>query len=255
VLDIYMYSHCSCTIAIAKQWQEVLSANNLKESELAGRYSMVLHLVTAADGAPDHYSNANNTARTESAEEAVALDRRIQSAWGQHPSVARVVVDNSTDFAGKIARSVDAVLACVEKAEAKPAASGSNLVGSQATETPKDLGSAEVMQQPDTPPPPVQAMPPTAVDGNGKGKGKGGPLLRLPGKGKGNGGGKGSKGSWPELVGQTGDAAVSAISAAAPGLKVMKVPEGAMVTMDHRLDRVRVYVGTDGKVVRPPKLG
>jgi len=96
---------------------------------------------------------------------------------------------------------------------------------------------------------------------NGKGMGKGkGDLLNLisrKGKGKGGGskGGKGRKGSWPEFLGQPGDAAVKAIAAAAPGLKVMKVPEGSMVTMDHRLDRVRVYVGSDGKVTRPPHLG
>lgn len=244
---------------------DVLSANNLKEAQLASRYSMVLHLVTAADGAPVYYSNANNAARTESAEEAIALDHRIQAAWGQHPCVTRVVVDNSTDFAGKITRSVDAVLACVEEAGAgrtSLSSDATNLdnLGTANTEMPTDLGSAGVLQQPEALPPPVRAEPPIAADGKGKGKGKGngkGDLfLRLPGKEGGSKGGKGSgKGSWPELVGQPGDAAVKAISAAAPGLKVMKVSEGSMVTMDHRLDRVRVYVGSDGKVVRPPHLG
>lgn len=79
---------------------------------------MVLHLVTAADGAAAHYTTANNAARTETAAEAVALDRRFHAAWGRHPALARAVVDNSTDFAGKVRRSVDAVLACVEKAAA-----------------------------------------------------------------------------------------------------------------------------------------
>ena len=33
------------------------------------------------------------------------------------------------------------------------------------------------------------------------------------------------------------------------------VPEGSIVTMDYRLDRVRVYVDGAGKVVRAPSFG
>ena len=48
---------------------------------LLARYDMVLHLVTAADGAEKHYTTANNTARRETAAEAVALDRKIAKNW------------------------------------------------------------------------------------------------------------------------------------------------------------------------------
>jgi len=41
------------------------------------RYDLVLHLVTAANGAEAFYTNANNTARRETAEEARDLDSRI----------------------------------------------------------------------------------------------------------------------------------------------------------------------------------
>jgi hypothetical protein len=240
----------------AAQWQQVLAVNHLVEASLATRYDLVLHLVTAADGAAQHYTTANNLARTETPAEAVALDQRFQAAWGRHPSVERVVVDNSTDFAGKVKRSVEAVVACVEKAATAAAAAAT-------ADVPSDGFAAEAAAskhtQLDALPPPEEPAAGAAPGGGGKGKPRGSKLkLLLPGKG-GKGGGKhgsgGCKASWPELVGQTGDAAVAAIKAAAPSLAVAKVPEGAMVTMDHRLDRVRVFVGADGKVARAPKLG
>ena len=40
------------------------------------RYDAIVHLVTAADGADRFYTLANNSTRTESAEQAIAMDRR-----------------------------------------------------------------------------------------------------------------------------------------------------------------------------------
>ena len=45
------------------------------------------------DGAKEHYSLDNNAARSESVEEAVALDRRLLLAWNGHPY--HVIIDNS----------------------------------------------------------------------------------------------------------------------------------------------------------------
>ena len=50
-----------------------------------GRYSAVIHLVTAADGAPQQYTRWPEAHRPESAEEAIRLDRWLQEAWGDHP--------------------------------------------------------------------------------------------------------------------------------------------------------------------------
>ena len=50
------------------------------------RYDMVVHMVTAANGAPDHYTLANNKARTEGIEEAIAIDNRIKEVWNGHPN-------------------------------------------------------------------------------------------------------------------------------------------------------------------------
>eukprot|EP00656_Telonema_subtile_P010219 TRINITY_DN14899_c0_g2_i1.p1 TRINITY_DN14899_c0_g2~~TRINITY_DN14899_c0_g2_i1.p1 ORF type:complete len:129 (-),score=14.84 TRINITY_DN14899_c0_g2_i1:238-624(-) len=60
---------------------------------------------------------------------------------------------------------------------------------------------------------------------------------------------------WGQLVGQDGDSAVE-IVAACPGVaQAMCVPEGSMVTMDMREDRVRVFVDAEGKVSDVPRRG
>ena len=69
---------------------------------------MVLHLVTAADGAETHYTCENNTARTETPERACDLDKKAWGCWAGHSHHVRV--DNSTDFAGKMQTALDAVL-------------------------------------------------------------------------------------------------------------------------------------------------
>jgi len=88
------------------QWRSVLESNSMCNEELIDRYDMVLHLVTAADGAEKFYTTDNNTARIETPEQARALDRKMEGCW-QGSQFTRI--DNSTGFAGKLARCVDAV--------------------------------------------------------------------------------------------------------------------------------------------------
>lgn len=71
------------------------------------RYDGVVHLVTAAIGAPQHYGTENNTARHESLEQAAELDFKVLEAWVGHPRIR--IVDNSTDWNGKLTRVLDAV--------------------------------------------------------------------------------------------------------------------------------------------------
>ena len=52
---------------------------------LRARYDGVLHLVSAAMGAEEHYSGENNAARRESVEEARVQDERIRGCWLGHP--------------------------------------------------------------------------------------------------------------------------------------------------------------------------
>ena len=75
-----------------------------KTSEVKERdsYDAVFHLVSAAKGKENVYTLANNTARTESVEEARKLDDKIISAWTGHPHFR--IIDNSTEFEEKLER-------------------------------------------------------------------------------------------------------------------------------------------------------
>lgn len=89
-------------------WEEFLRKRNTSAAEIReGRYNAVFHLVTAADGAEAYYTLENNEARTETAEEARSLDQLTRKAWIGHPKL--FVLDNSTDFEGKLNKLVDIV--------------------------------------------------------------------------------------------------------------------------------------------------
>nr|GMD46535.1 subtilisin inhibitor-like [Ipomoea batatas] len=68
-------------------------------------------------------------------------------------------------------------------------------------------------------------------------------------------GSSGEKTSWPELVGRTPEEAEKKIKEESRKISVQVVPPNSFVTMDYRLDRVRIFVDTSGKVARSPKLG
>ena len=72
-----------------------------------GRYNAVFHMVTAAEGAERFYSLENNHARSETVEQARELDQKTQRCWAGHPHL--VVLDNSTDFEGKLQRLVEGI--------------------------------------------------------------------------------------------------------------------------------------------------
>lgn len=81
-------------------------------------YHGVIHLVTAADGAAEHYTLANNAARRETPDEAVALDQKSQAAWNGHRH--RALIDNRTDFAGKQRRALQALTRIIAMPEKEP---------------------------------------------------------------------------------------------------------------------------------------
>lgn len=72
----------------------------LNETDIVDRYDMVLHLVTSALGCSNNYTLENNKARTESAEEAIKVDRRTLSCWGIHPNLQ--VINSFENFDEKI---------------------------------------------------------------------------------------------------------------------------------------------------------
>lgn len=82
----------------------VLKEYGLNEVELRDNYGAVFHLVTAANGAEEFYTLSNNTARTETVEEAIAIDNKLIAAWTGHPHFR--VIDNSDDFENKMKKLI-----------------------------------------------------------------------------------------------------------------------------------------------------
>ena len=78
---------------------ERIGANKV---EMRDGYDAVFHLVTAAKGAEEFYTTANNGARIETVEQAVALDDKVIAAWTGHPHFR--IIDNETDFEEKMRR-------------------------------------------------------------------------------------------------------------------------------------------------------
>ena len=89
-------------------WNVLLDSYGWTEVALRDqRYDAVIHLESAAVGAPEYYTTANNEARLETPEQAAELDRAVQTAWIGHPHLR--VIDSSTSFEVKMARTIKAV--------------------------------------------------------------------------------------------------------------------------------------------------
>lgn len=88
----------------AEAFPRIVDELGSTEVELRNSYDAVFHLVTAAKGAEEFYTNDNNAARHETIEEAAAMDDGFIEAWTGHPHLR--VIDNSTDFEGKMRRLV-----------------------------------------------------------------------------------------------------------------------------------------------------
>lgn len=93
----------------------VVSSLSCNEVELRDNYDAVFHLVTAAKGAVQFYTTANNAARTETVEQAAALDDKLIAAWTGHPHLR--IVDNATSFEDKLKRLVGEIAAFLGEPE------------------------------------------------------------------------------------------------------------------------------------------
>ena len=84
------------------EFAEFIARLGKTETELLSDYDAVFHLVTAAKGAREFYTTENNSARTETPEEAAALDDRLISVWSGHPHLK--IIENLSSFEDKIQR-------------------------------------------------------------------------------------------------------------------------------------------------------
>lgn len=89
----------------------------LNEIQMRDNYDAVFHLLTAAKGAEKYYTTQNNLARREdSLNEAIEVDDKTINAWTGHPHFR--IIDNSTDFEGKMKRLVKEI--CIALGEPEP---------------------------------------------------------------------------------------------------------------------------------------
>lgn len=90
-------------------WQALLDETAWNTIQLRDRrYEAVIHMVTAADGAEEFYTDANNEARYESIDEAKKLDKKLIDAWVGHPHFS--IIDNKIpNFHAKVDKCVETV--------------------------------------------------------------------------------------------------------------------------------------------------
>ena len=83
-------------------WSQLMSEAGWSEDDLTNnRYDLVIHLVTAADGAVDYYTKVNNKARRETADEAKIMDKQTQDAWLNHHNF-KIIHNHYGSFQGKL---------------------------------------------------------------------------------------------------------------------------------------------------------
>lgn len=92
-----------------EMWDDITRAVGTSSAELRDRYNAVLHLVSAADGAEQYYTTANNAQRYEEMNEeglriARELDKKVIKAWTGHPYLR--VINNHDDFDAKMKRVI-----------------------------------------------------------------------------------------------------------------------------------------------------
>ncbi|GAB6029835.1 TRPL translocation defect protein 14 [Chamberlinius hualienensis] len=92
----------------AQEWEKMMADNNWNSVELRdNRYNLVIHMVSAANGAEEYYSILDHSCRSEGISEARTRDERAAQAWIGHPYFE--VMDNSTGFDTKLRRMIEAV--------------------------------------------------------------------------------------------------------------------------------------------------
>lgn len=97
------------------EFAAVMQSLGTNEVELRDNYDAVFHLVTAAKGAEECYTTANNAARTETVEEAAALDDKLIFAWTGHPHLR--VIDNTFSFEDKMKKLLSEIMSYLGEPE------------------------------------------------------------------------------------------------------------------------------------------
>lgn len=97
------------------EFATLVNSMHSSEVELRDNYDAIFHLVTAAKGAEEFYTTANNQTRTETPLQAAALDNRLISAWTGHPHLR--IIDNSAGFEEKMKHLIQEISAFLGEPE------------------------------------------------------------------------------------------------------------------------------------------
>lgn len=99
----------------ALDFAAVCTSLGCNEVELRDSYDAVFHMVTAAKGAEQFYTTANNAARTETVEQAAELDDKLIAAWTGHPHLR--IIDNASGFEEKLKKLIAEIAAFLGEPE------------------------------------------------------------------------------------------------------------------------------------------
>lgn len=96
-----------------KEWQQLLQEFAVSELDLMSRYDVVLHLRTAALGKEEFYTLDNNSARTETIEEARVKDKKTLEGWLGHEKIS--IIGNNNSFDNKIKQVIKEIYHALSK--------------------------------------------------------------------------------------------------------------------------------------------
>lgn len=96
-----------------EMFAQIMDDVGVDTQELADRYDLALHLVSAAVEAPEAYTTGNNEARIETLDEAVAQEQRTVEAWAAHPR--RMVVSTTGGFEAKMNAAMAAMIGALTR--------------------------------------------------------------------------------------------------------------------------------------------
>jgi len=96
-----------------EEWDKLLLEEDWSEEDFLKRYDLVLHMVTAADGAESAYTLENNKARMEDRAAAIEIDMKLRDAWKKHENLH--VIHCRETFELKSAHATRILLDLVQK--------------------------------------------------------------------------------------------------------------------------------------------
>lgn len=92
------------------EFDGMLEECSLDRNDCLNTYDIVIHMVTAAKGAKDHYTLMNNEARDETLEKATLIDEKLHKAWCAHPNFFYNTNKGVSSFNEKIKRAGNYIL-------------------------------------------------------------------------------------------------------------------------------------------------